>query len=102
FSCASCTTNNVAPVVEIVDRRIGIRKAILSTVHAYTASQAIVDAPSKKDVRMGRAGAVNLVPSSTGAAIATTRAYPQLSGNFDGVSIRTPVPVGSMSDITLV
>ncbi len=102
FSCASCTTNNVAPVVEILDRRIGIRKAILSTVHAYTASQALVDAPSKKDLRMGRGAAVNLIPSSTGAAIATAKALPQLEGKFDGVSIRTPVPVGSMSDITLV
>lgn len=102
FSCASCTTNNVGPIVEIIDRRIGIRKAILNTVHAYTASQALVDAPSKKDLRMGRAAAVNLVPSSTGAAIATAKALPQLEGKFDGVSIRTPVPVGSMSDITLV
>jgi glyceraldehyde 3-phosphate dehydrogenase len=102
FSCASCTTNNVAPVVEIIDRRIGIRKAILSTIHAYTASQELVDAPSKKDFRMGRAAAVNLVPSSTGAAIATTKALPQLAGKFDGVSIRTPVPVGSISDITLL
>jgi glyceraldehyde 3-phosphate dehydrogenase len=88
--------------VEILDRRIGIRKAILSTVHAYTASQALVDAPSKKDLRMGRGAAVNLIPSSTGAAIATAKALPQLEGKFDGVSIRTPVPVGSMSDITLV
>lgn len=102
FSCASCTTNNIGPVVEIIDRRIGIKKAILSTVHAYTASQELVDAPSKKDFRMGRAAAVNLVPSSTGAAIATTKALPQLEGKFDGVSIRTPVPVGSISDITLV
>lgn len=102
FSCASCTTNNVAPVVEILERRMGIKKAILSTIHAYTASQQIVDAPSKKDLRMGRAAAVNLVPSSTGAAIATTKALPQLAGRFDGVSVRTPVPVGSISDITLV
>ncbi|MDQ2656319.1 MAG: type I glyceraldehyde-3-phosphate dehydrogenase, partial [Bacteroidota bacterium] len=102
FSCASCTTNNVAPVVEILDRRIGIKKAILNTIHAYTASQALVDAPSKKDLRMGRAGAVNLIPSSTGAAIATAKALPQMEGKFDGVSIRTPVPVGSMSDITLI
>src|SRR5688500_12642993 len=102
FSCASCTTNNIGPIVEIIDRRMGIKKAILSTVHAYTASQALVDAPSKKDLRMGRAAAVNLVPSSTGAAIATTKALPQLAGKFDGVSIRTPVPVGSISDITLV
>ena len=102
FSCASCTTNNVGPVVEILDRRIGIRKAILTTIHAYTASQTLVDAPSKKDLRMGRAAAVNLVPSSTGAAIATTKALPQLAGKFDGISIRTPVPVGSISDITLI
>jgi|SRR5690349_2700899 len=102
FSCASCTTNNVGPVVEIIDRRIGIKKAILSTIHAYTASQELVDAPSKKDFRMGRAAAVNLVPSSTGAAIATTKALPQLTGKFDGVSVRTPVPVGSISDITLL
>jgi glyceraldehyde 3-phosphate dehydrogenase len=102
FSCASCTTNNVGPVVEIIDRRVGIKKAILSTIHAYTASQTLVDAPSKKDLRMGRAAAVNLVPSSTGAAVATAKALPQLSGKFDGVSIRTPVPVGSISDITLV
>ena len=102
FSCASCTTNNIGPIVEIIDRRIGIRKAILSTVHAYTASQSLVDAPSKKGPRMGRAAAVNLVPSSTGAAIATTKAIPQLEGKFDGVSIRTPVPVGSISDITFV
>lgn len=102
FSCASCTTNNVGPVVEVIDRRIGIKKAILNTIHAYTASQGIVDAPSKKDFRMGRAAAVNLVPSSTGAAVATTKALPQLEGKFDGVSVRTPVPVGSISDITLV
>jgi glyceraldehyde 3-phosphate dehydrogenase len=102
FSCASCTTNNIAPIMEILDRRIGIRKAILNTVHAYTASQGLVDGPSKKKLRMGRAAAVNLVPASTGAAVATTKALPQLEGKFDGVAIRTPVPVGSISDITLV
>ena len=102
FSCASCTTNNIGPVMEILDRRIGIRKALMTTIHAYTASQELVDAPSKKDFRMGRAAAVNLVPSSTGAAVATAQALPQLQGRFDGVSIRTPVPVGSISDITLV
>lgn len=102
FSCASCTTNNIGPVMEIIDRRIGIKKAILNTVHAYTASQSLVDAPSKKELRMGRAAAVNLVPSSTGAAVAATKALPQLQGKFDGISIRTPVPVGSISDITFV
>jgi glyceraldehyde 3-phosphate dehydrogenase len=102
FSCASCTTNNIAPIMEILDRRIGITKAILNTVHAYTASQGLVDAPSKKKLRMGRAAAVNLVPASTGAAVATTKALPQLEGKFDGVAIRTPVPVGSISDITFL
>jgi glyceraldehyde 3-phosphate dehydrogenase len=102
FSCASCTTNNVGPVIEILDRRIGIKKAILNTVHAYTASQSVVDAPSKRALRMGRSAAVNLIPASTGAAIATTKTLPQLKGRFDGVAIRTPVPVGSISDITFV
>ncbi len=102
FSCASCTTNNISPVVEILDRRIGIKKAIMTTVHAYTASQHIVDGPSKKNFRMGRAGAANLVPTTTGAAIATTKALPALVGKFDGVAIRTPIPVGSISDLTFV
>jgi glyceraldehyde 3-phosphate dehydrogenase len=102
FSCASCTTNNVGPVIEIMDRRIGMKKAILNTVHAYTASQTLVDAPSKKELRMGRSAAINLVPSSTGAAIATTKALPHLEGKFDGISIRTPVPVCSISDVTFL
>jgi len=102
FSCASCTTNNVGPVVEIINRRIGIKKAILNTVHAYTASQSLIDAPSKKEPRMGRAAAINLAPASTGAAIAVTKALPELEGKFDGVAIRTPVPVVSISDITFV
>ena len=102
FSCASCTTNNIGPIIEIMDRRIGIKKAILNTVHAYTASQSLVDAPSKREPRMGRAAAVNLVPASTGAAIATTKALPHLEGKFDGIAIRTPVSVGSISDITFV
>lgn len=102
FSCASCTTNNVAPVMEILDRRIGVNKAILSTVHAYTSSQTLVDSPSRRSPRMGRGGAVNLIPTTTGAAIATAKALPQLDGKFDGISIRTPVPVGSISDITFV
>ena len=102
FSCASCTTNNVGPIIEIMNRRIGIKKAILNTVHAYTASQSLVDAPSKREPRMGRAAAVNLAPASTGAAIAVTKALPELESKFDGVAIRTPVPVGSISDITFV
>lgn len=102
FSCASCTTNNISPVVEVLGRRIGIKKAIMTTVHAYTASQTMVDGPSKKNFRMGRAGAANLVPTTTGAAIATTKAMPQYSGKFDGVAIRVPIPVGSISDMTFV
>ena len=88
--------------MEIIDRRIGIKKAILNTVHAYTASQDLIDAASKKKPRMGRAAAINLIPSSTGAAIATVKALPQLEGKFDGIAIRTPVPVGSISDITFL
>jgi glyceraldehyde 3-phosphate dehydrogenase len=102
FSCASCTTNNISPIIEILGRRIGIKKAILNTVHAYTASQTLVDAPSKREPRMGRAAGLNLAPASTGAAIATTKALPQYAGKFDGVAIRTPVPVGSISDITFI
>jgi len=102
FSCASCTTNNVGPVLEIVSRRIGIKKAILNTIHAYTASQSLVDAPSKREPRMGRAAGINLAPARTGAAIATTKALPELEGRFDGVAVRTPVVVGSISDITFL
>ncbi|MEO9022320.1 MAG: glyceraldehyde 3-phosphate dehydrogenase NAD-binding domain-containing protein [Ginsengibacter sp.] len=102
FSCASCTTNNISPVIEIIGRRIGIKKAILNTIHAYTASQSLVDGPSKKKPRMGRAAAMNLVPASTGAAIATIKTLPQYEGKFDGIAIRTPVVVGSISDITFV
>jgi glyceraldehyde 3-phosphate dehydrogenase len=100
-SCASCTTNCIAPVVEIMGRRIGVKKAIMTTIHAYTSSQSIVDGPSKKWTR-GRAGAANLVPTTTGAAVATTKALPQYSGKFDGVAVRAPVPVGSLSDIVFL
>lgn len=101
LSCASCTTNCITPVVEIMGRRVGIRKAIMTTIHAYTSSQAIVDGPSKK-WRRGRAGAANFVPTSTGAAIATTKALPQYKGKFDGVAIRGPIPVGSIADLVFV
>ena len=102
FSCASCTTNNISPIIEILGRRIGIKKAILNTTHAYTASQSLVDGPSKKKLRMGRAGAMNLVPATTGAAIATAKVLTQYQGKFDGVAVRTPVVVGSISDITFI
>lgn len=101
-SNASCTTNSASPVIAILDEAIGIEKAVLSTTHAYTASQAIVDGPSKKDMKEGRAAAQNIVPTSTGAAIAVTKAYPALAGKFDGISLRVPVPAGSIADITFI
>lgn len=101
-SNASCTTNAASPLIGILKESIGIEKAILNTVHAYTASQSLVDGPSKKNLRDGRAAAQNIIPSTTGAAIATTLAYPDLQGKFDGISIRVPVPVGSIVDITFV
>jgi glyceraldehyde 3-phosphate dehydrogenase len=102
IACASCTTNCITPVIEILRRRIGIQKAIMTTVHAYTASQAIVDSPNSSHPRRGRAGASNLVPTSTGAAVATTKALPQYKGLFDGVAVRAPVPIGSLADITVL
>jgi glyceraldehyde 3-phosphate dehydrogenase len=101
LSCASCTTNCIAPVVEVMMRRVGVENAIMTTIHAYTSTQAIVDGPSKK-FRRGRAAAANFVPTSTGAAIATTRVLPELEGRFDGVAVRAPIPVGSISDIIFV
>lgn len=101
LSCASCTTNCITPVVEIIGRRIGIKKAIMTTIHAYTSSQAIVDSFNKK-MRRGRAAAANFVPTSTGAGKATTRALPEYAGKFDGVAVRGPVPCGSIADINFV
>jgi glyceraldehyde 3-phosphate dehydrogenase len=101
ISCASCTTNCITPVIEILNRRIGVERALMTTVHAYTGGQHLVDGPNKR-FRRGRAGAANLVPTSTGAAHATTRAVPALVGKFDGVAVRAPVPVGSIADIVFV
>ena len=101
LACASCTTNCITPVVEIIGRRIGIKKAIMTTVHAYTASQGIVDKPSKNFER-GRAGAANFVPTTTGAAKATAKALPELDNLFDGIAVRGPVAVGSLADIVIV
>jgi len=101
ISCASCTTNCITPVVEVMGRRIGVQKAIMTTVHAYTATQAIVDRPNKRR-RRGRAAGVNLIPASTGAAIATTRALPQYAGKFDGIAVRVPVAIGSLADIVFL
>lgn len=101
-SNASCTTNAANPLIGVLDEAIGIERALLNTTHAYTATQAIVDAPAADDFRRGRAGAHNLSPSSTGAAKATALAYPQLAGKFDGIAVRVPVPAGSIVDITFV
>jgi len=101
-SNASCTTNAASPLIGILSEALGIEKAILNTVHGYTATQALVDGPSKKDLREGRAAAQNIVPSSTGAAIAVTKAYPELDNLFDGISIRVPVPAGSIVDVTFI
>lgn len=101
-SNASCTTNSVSPLIAILDEAIGIEKAILSTTHAYTASQSLVDGPSRKDMKEGRAAAQNIVPTSTGAAVAVTQAYPALAGKFDGISLRVPVPAGSIADVTFI
>lgn len=100
-SNASCTTNATSPLVAILKESIGIEKAILNTVHAYTATQALQDGPSK-DFRKGRAAAQNIIPTSTGAAVATTMAHTELEGKFDGIAIRVPVPVGSIVDVTFV
>lgn len=101
-SNASCTTNAGSPLMAILDEQIGVEKALLNTIHGYTATQAIVDGPSKKNLRMGRAAAQNMIPSTTGAAIAVTKALPQLEDKFDGISVRVPVIVGSLVDITFI
>jgi glyceraldehyde 3-phosphate dehydrogenase len=101
-SNASCTTNAASPLVTILHEKIGIEKAILNTTHAYTASQALVDAPNKKDWREGRAAAMNMAPSSTGAAKAVTQVITDLAGKFDGIAVRVPVITGSLVDITFI
>jgi glyceraldehyde 3-phosphate dehydrogenase len=102
-SNASCTTNAVSPLVAILHDEIGIDKAILNTVHAYTATQSLIDGPTRKsNLRLGRAAAQNIIPSSTGAAIATTLVHTDLKDKFDGISLRVPVAVGSLVDVTFV
>ncbi len=100
---ASCTTNAVYPVMAIMSENPGIEKAVLNTIHAYTATQSIVDSPVKgSDMRRGRAGAQNIVPSTTGAAIAVTRVLKDLENKFDGIALRVPIITGSIADITFV
>ncbi|MBU1091444.1 type I glyceraldehyde-3-phosphate dehydrogenase [Patescibacteria group bacterium] len=101
-SNASCTTGAVTPVAMILSQALGIKKAILNTVHGYTATQNLVDGPNKKDYRRGRAAATNIVPSSTGAADATSKAIPEMEGKFDGIAMRVPVISGSIIDFTFV
>jgi glyceraldehyde 3-phosphate dehydrogenase len=98
-SNASCTTNSLAVVMAILDAEFGVEKSLMTTVHSYTASQKLQDAPSK-DLREGRNAAENIVPTSTGAAVAVTQALPGLKGKFDGISMRVPTPVVSISDVT--
>ena len=101
ISTASCTTNCIAPVVEVLSRNFGVKKALMTTIHAYTVSQAIVDTHNSNR-RRGRAAALNFVPTSTGAAKATTKVITELEGKFDGLAVRGPVPAGSIVDITLL
>lgn len=103
-SNGSCTTNSASPVIQVLSENPGIIKATLSTVHSYTATQSIVDGPIRggKDYRRGRAAAQNISPSTTGAAIAVTRAVPELVGKFDGLAFRVPNITGSISDITFL
>lgn len=98
-SNASCTTNSLGAVMAVLDAEFGVEKSLLTTVHSYTASQALQDAP-KKDLREGRNASENIVPTTTGAAIAVTKTLPQLEGKFDGLSIRVPTSVVSISDVT--
>ncbi len=101
LSCASCTTNCLAPVTDVMRKKFGIKKALMTTVHAYTADQNLVDGPHK-DLRRGRSAASNIVPTSTGAAIAINQTISSLKGTFDGLAVRVPVIVGSLCDVTFL
>ncbi len=101
LSCASCTTNCLAPVTKVVKDNFGIKKALMSTVHSYTADQNLVDGPHK-DFRRARAAAINIIPTTTGAALATTLTIPALKGKFDGLAVRVPTPIGSLCDTVYV
>jgi glyceraldehyde 3-phosphate dehydrogenase len=100
-SNASCTTNGLAPIAKVLDDAFGIESGLMTTIHSYTSSQPILDGKDKKDPRKGRSGAVNLVPSSTGAAKAISKVLPQLAGKLNGQAIRVPTPDVSMVDLTV-
>jgi glyceraldehyde 3-phosphate dehydrogenase len=106
ISCASCTTNCIAPVLSVLSETFGVEKAFMSTIHSYTAEQNIVDGPppggKSTDLRRARAAAVNIIPTTTGAAISATQAIPSLKGKFDGTSFRVPTPCGSLSDFSIL
>ncbi len=106
ISNASCTTNCITPVLDVLHKKFGVEKAFMSTIHSYTAEQNLVDGPppggKSNDLRRARAAAVNIIPTSTGAAISATQAIPSLKGKFDGIAFRVPTPVGSLSDFTLL
>ncbi len=102
ISNASCTTNCIAPVIDMIHNKFGVQKSLMTTIHAATATQRVVDGSSAKDLRYGRSVLNNMIPTSTGAAKATTKIIPDLAGKFDGVSVRVPVITGSISDITLL
>ncbi len=101
ISNASCTTNCIAPVMKILNDKFSIKKSLMTTTHAFTADQSLVDGPHR-DLRRARSASINTIPTTTGAAIAATETIPDLKGKFDGLSIRVPVPVGSLSDITML
>lgn len=106
ISNASCTTNCITPVMQVLQDQFGIDKAFMTTIHSYTAEQNVVDGPppggKSNDLRRARSAAENIIPTTTGAAISATQAIPELKGKFDGLSMRVPTPVGSLSDFTLV
>jgi len=103
---ASCTTNCIAPVAKVMNEKFGVKKSMMTTIHAVTAEQNLVDGPppggKADDLRRARAGYINIIPTTSGAAISTTEAIPELKGKFDGVALRVPVPVGSISDFTFL
>ena len=101
ISNASCTTNALAPIVKVLDDSFGIEAGLMTTIHSYTSSQPILDAKHKKDPRKARAGAVNLIPTTTGAAKAISKVLPQLAGKINGQAIRVPTPNVSMVDLTV-
>ncbi|HIK66593.1 MAG TPA: type I glyceraldehyde-3-phosphate dehydrogenase [Flavobacteriales bacterium] len=101
ISAASCTTNCLAPLVKVLDDSFGLERGFITTVHSYTADQRLKDSPHS-DLRRARAAAVNIIPTSTGAAVAVGLVLPQLAGKLDGVAVRVPTPTGSITDLTAV